>query len=340
MGASADAKLDVTRTAQESTVMASFYQRLFTVSIVTPATPADYFSPDFTTADLNEQAALGRIAPTNPPVVVGSMSFGRVLVYSVTSTASTDDLGAAIDAAYSGGAASGSISLTDQQKQILNNARYQVVALGGNEADVLSLIKTHTLGDYFTHHSDLATAVPISYQVNNIVNDSAAKFTETTNYNLTECQKLSNHSVVIGAKVQVNTPNAYLTGPASTCDAYGNLDLNGNANWQAPRDHTFHLDLHIVTPLNWTITGPGQTPPNLVFNLYFDPSNGPQTLYLSGSLNCWNFIWGDPSNQYRYTWNVTNGSYGDQTLTGGSAHANVNLMMRITKLGDITQWQP
>ena len=70
MGVSASAKLETTRTAQESTLLVTFVQRMFTVSIVTPSTPASYFSADFSKADLEAQKAAGRISADNPPVVV------------------------------------------------------------------------------------------------------------------------------------------------------------------------------------------------------------------------------------------------------------------------------
>jgi hypothetical protein len=333
LGASASAKLDVTRNAQENTLLASFVQRLFTVSIVTPATPAAYFSPDFGMSDLQDQAAAGRVSPDNPPVVVGSISFGRILLYSMTSTASTDKMSAALNAAYDGGATSGSVDVSAEDQSILDNARYQVLALGGDENDVTSLIRSHKLGDYFTTHSSLATSVPISYQVNNIVNDSAARFTEATDYNLTECTAIPRHKVWIGAKVRLSAPQAYLTGPRDPADVYGNITA-GSANWTVSRDATQNLRLHTVTNLQpWTNTNPDGD----VYTLKVDGS-GPSSLAISGSLNCklnWWEFGSDPSNQYDWHWNVADGQYGSYALDGGSAHCGVQLRPTVTKVEDL-----
>lgn len=332
LGASASAKLDVTRNAQENTLLASFVQRLFTVSIVTPSTPAAYFAPDFSMGDLQDQAAAGRVSPDNPPVVVGSISFGRILLYSMTSTASTDKMSAALDAAYSGGVASGTVNVSAEEQNILDNARYQVLALGGDENDVTSLIRSHKLGDYFTTHSSLATSVPISYQVNNIANDSAARFTESTDYNLTECTALPRHQVWIGAKVRLSLPQAYLTGPRDPADVYGNITA-GSANWTLSRDATQNLRLHTVTDLRpWTDPNPSG-----VYTLKVDGS-GPSSLSVSGSLNCklnWWEFGSDPSNQYNWQWNVAGNQYGTFTLDGGSAHCGVQLRPTVTKVEDL-----
>jgi hypothetical protein len=347
LGVSAEAKLDTSRSAQESSVVASFFQRMFTVSIVLPQTPADYFSDGFTKAALQQQAALGRVGPGNPPVVIGSITYGRILLYSVTSTGSASDIDGALTAAYDGGAASGKIHLTTQQQQILDNARYQVVALGGNDSDVLGLIRTHRLGDYFKGHSNPETAVPISYQMDNVVDDSAATFAETTNYNLTQCQALPNHQVVIGANVQVTEPNAYLTGPRDPAEIYGDLDLSRTAHWHQDRSNTSELRLHNVTPLNWVNSGtPGTTQ---TYPVYYNPTTGADGaaqysgFALTGSMNCklnWWEFGSDPSNEYNYQWNVHNPVYGQITVDGGSAHCDVQLVTTITKVGDITEWQP
>lgn len=345
LGASVSAGLDADDNAQQSSVLASFYQRMFTVSIVTPATPADYFTSRFSKADFQEQVRLGRVARTNPPVVVGSISFGRILLYSVTSTASSHNLKVALSAAWSGGVASGNVQMTADQKRIIDNAEYKVVALGGKDSQALNLIRTHKLGDYFSGHSSLATAVPISYQVNNIGDDSAAKFSETTNYNLTECTAVPNHQVVTGATVQVSNPNAYVTGPRNPADVYGFLNFADRAQWNVSRDFTQTLNLHTVTPLAWLPTGAG-TPGSggsQTFDLYFDPSRGPSSLNLSGSMNCklsWWEIGDDPSNQYNWTWNINNGSYGRTNLDGGSAHCGIQLQTDVTKVRDLTEWRP
>ena len=339
MGVSASAKLESNRTAQESTVMASFVQRMFTVSIVTPSTPAAYFSRDFTKADLDAQKAEGRISENNPPVVVGSISYGRTLLYSVTSAASTSELSGALNAAYGGGAASAEINLDGRQQEILNRARYQVVALGGQESDAMSLIKTHKLGDYFTSQSNPATAVPISYQVNNIGNDSAARFTETTNYNLTECTRVDNTQKKVGSRVRLNKPMVYMDGNRGSADIYGNLMINGDTQWSRSRGGHQTIHLHNQTELDGWRQPSTDAPP---WQLDLRDDQAPR-MTVTGSINCKLYFpefGADPSNQYNWQWNLSDGGYGDVEIPGGSRSCPITLRTQMVKIADLYEYEP
>ena len=54
-------------------------------------------STRFTKASLLEQQRLGRIGQGNPPVVVSNITYGRMLLYSVTAKASSSDLQGALN---------------------------------------------------------------------------------------------------------------------------------------------------------------------------------------------------------------------------------------------------
>jgi hypothetical protein len=67
---------------------AYFVQRMFSVSMVLPQTPGEVFSDAFTSQKLQEQIDHGRIGDDNLPVYVSSVAYGRILMFSFTSTAS------------------------------------------------------------------------------------------------------------------------------------------------------------------------------------------------------------------------------------------------------------
>ena len=235
----------------------------------------------------------------------------------MTSAASTNELSGALNAAYSGGAASGSVDVSGRQQEILNQARYQVVALGGRENDALSLIRDHKLGDYFSGQSDPATAVPISYQVNNIGDDSAARFTETTSYKLTECSPLDNKRIVVGASVRLMKPFVYMNGNRGSADIYGGLVVNGSTQWSRPRTGPQTIQLHNQTELDgWR--QPDVTHDPWQLDLRADQS---PRLTLTGSINCKLYFpefGDDPSNQYNWEWRLGSGAYGNIEIEGGS----------------------
>ena len=339
IGVDGSAKLESSRTAQQSTLLATFEQRMFTVSITTPSTPSAYFSSDFTKADLDAQVALGRISPDNPPVVVASISYGRTLIYSATASASTDELSGAVSAAFNGGAASGSVQVTGRQQEILNSTEWKVLSLGGADEDTRYLIRDHKLGDYFTNQSNPLTAVPISYQVDNIKDNSAAKFTETSNYNLTECAPLDNQRIVVGATVRMTKPFVYMDGNRGHADIYGSLVVNGNTQWSRPRNAPQIIQLHNQTELDgWRQPDVTQVPWQL--NLY---ANQSPSLTISGSINCRLYfpeIGDDPSNQYNWQWRLSSGAYGNVQIQGGSRSCPITLRTQVTKVADLYEYRP
>jgi hypothetical protein len=231
-GFKASGSLKFPTDVNESTVMASLVQRYFTVSIVRPSTPAAYFSSDFTIDDLDEQARLGRIGPDNPPVVVSSIAYGRIFVMAVTAKGTTEQLSAALNAEFSAGGNGGSIELSDEQKKMIQSARIEVVSNGGDEDAFREAVRTQKVDAIFARPSTITTARPISYQVDNIGNDSAARFTETTSYDMTDCAARSNTKVKVGAIWKLSGVSVY----TDECDQYlyGTLRVNGQTILATP----------------------------------------------------------------------------------------------------------
>jgi hypothetical protein len=194
LSARVSASLASSRHFSETTVTAHFYQKLFTVTMVTPQTPADFFSNEFTQEALDAQIRLGRIGPDNIPVFVSSITYGRILHFNMTARASASAIKSALNASYRGLKSGGSIDLTEEQRRILRESTVQVVALGGDQENALSIIRTGDLRAYFDRAAPLTTATPISYQVKNLGDNSNALISETTTYNIEECQ-ITRHAI-------------------------------------------------------------------------------------------------------------------------------------------------
>ncbi len=185
MGASIKASLSSNLSEETRTVTAYFVQRMFNVSMVLPQTPAEVFSDAFTSTMLQDQIDRGRIGSDNLPVYVSSVAYGRILMFSFTSTSSLADINATLSVLYNGGEFGG--NLDTHLKSVLDNAQIQVVTVGGDAAAALGLIRANDLGAYFAEDAPLTTARPISYTVRNLGDNSIASVSETTNYNLKSC---------------------------------------------------------------------------------------------------------------------------------------------------------
>lgn len=199
MGASVKASLAAGMSSEMRTVTAYFVQNMFTASMVLPQTPAEVFSEEFTAGRLDEQVSRGRMGPDNPPVYVSSVSYGRVLIFTFTSSALESEIKATLNAVYNGGQFGGELSA--EQQSILENAQISVVAVGGDAEYALGLIRTNDLSEYFRSDTALTSARAISYTVRNLADNTIARVSETTQYDLREYTPVE--AVATGASYRI-----------------------------------------------------------------------------------------------------------------------------------------
>ncbi len=206
MGASATTDLEYSKNAEETTLTAYFYQKMFTASVELPPTPDDFFSNDFTQQKLDALVVDGSLGDDNPPVYIANVVYGRILMYNFTSTAEESLIRAAITASYDGvgSAASGSAYTETEIQNTLNSAKVKVTALGGQSSNITSLIRDGNLKSYFNDDPALTSASPISYQLNQLkVGNPIAKVTETTDYTVRECTFIEDTAEPIGERIRV-----------------------------------------------------------------------------------------------------------------------------------------
>jgi len=181
----------IQQNASENTVVAHFYQKMFTVVVQAPSTPAGWFRSDFTAADLEAQEQAGNIGSGNIPVYIGDVVYGRMMMFSVTSTASVSDIEGTINASYNAIAGGGSGSLSAKQKRILRDSKIEVASVGGPDSATIAIIRSGDWSQYFTVSAPLSTAAPLSYDLYNVGDNSLAQVTEATSYNVTTCAQAS-----------------------------------------------------------------------------------------------------------------------------------------------------
>ncbi len=187
LGFSGSAQGDRSRNASETTVTAKFVQKMYEVVVAPPQTPSAFFSAAFTAQKLQEQVDLGRIGSDNIPVYVSEVVYGRMMMFSVTSTASAEDIRGSISAAYNGLGAGGSGSLSAKQQTILQKSKIAITSIGGPAEATQDVIRSGNLNDFFTRTAALSTAVPLSYTFRNLSDGTIAQVTESTDYVIREC---------------------------------------------------------------------------------------------------------------------------------------------------------
>ena len=188
LGFEASAQGSVDKDASKTTITAQFYQKMFDVVVAPPQTPDAFFNDDFTSDKLQAQVDLGRIGPDNLPVYISNVVYGRMMMFSMTSTASEEDIRATMRAAYESIGGGGAVNLSVKQKKILEQSEIRVTSLGGNADATLAVIRSGNWADYFTDNAPLTSASPLSYTFRNLSDGSIARVSESTDYNITTCE--------------------------------------------------------------------------------------------------------------------------------------------------------
>jgi len=171
-----------------TTVTAHFFQKMYEVVVEPPSTPGAFFADTFTEDKLQEQRSLGRIGPDNLPIYVSNVVYGRMLTYSVTSTAKRSQVVAALEATFRSLGSSASVEVSAENRQVLETSEIEVQSLGGDARNVLDLIRSGDLRAYFDEDAPLSSAAPLSYTFRNLGDGSIAAVAETTRYTVTECE--------------------------------------------------------------------------------------------------------------------------------------------------------
>jgi hypothetical protein len=197
MGFSMSASASYNRAANERTVMVYFVEKMYEVVVEPPQTPVGFFNADFTKARLDEQVALGRIGPSNLPVYVSNVVYGRIMAFTFTSTASETDIKAALNAAYKGLIVKVEGGVQSEHEKILAQAKYSITSLGGPSAASVAMIASGQWQEYFKQTADLSSAYPISYTFRNLGDGSIAKVSETDKYTVRECAPAGGNNFVL-----------------------------------------------------------------------------------------------------------------------------------------------
>ena len=188
LGFSGSASGSIDRNASETTIAVQFTQRMYTVAVERPASdPASFFSDDFTASDLEALRSRGQIGPDNLPVYVSEVVYGRMMMFTLTSTESESDIRATLQAAYDGIGGSVEGSLSARQQSLLQNSKVAITSYGGEAEATLAMIKSGNWADYFTANAPLNSASPLSYTFRNVGDNSIAAVTEATNYDVRTC---------------------------------------------------------------------------------------------------------------------------------------------------------
>ncbi len=327
MDTQVESSLNTFRSVEENTLTAYFTQKMFTVSVVQPQTPSEMFSADFTEEKLQEQITLGRIGPENLPTYISSVVYGRMLMLTVTSTSSVEDIRAALQATRDG---IGGGSVASHHLNLLDQSQLKVTTVGGVDDGVEGLITSGRLGEYFAADAPLTSARPLSYTVRNLADNSIAKVSETTDYAITECTPAARP--VTGARYRIKIDKYRVTDYG--CDLWPGVEPEVYYSFELARTGRSTVVIAATSAgqaveseedVDHRIDSPGYT-----MDLYIDGRN---SATLMGTM--WDQD--DGNDETMGSWNLTYGygpSLGQSYYTRSSC-GEVRLYVTVTKVSNL-----
>jgi hypothetical protein len=130
------------------------------------------------------------MGPGNLPCYVQSVTYGRMFLYTMTSTSasSASELSAAVNASF--GFWSGSGSYTQRQKDLVENSVIRVQAFGGTQQQTMDAIRgILSRGDYgaILDVIPAGAAVPLSYKIADCKRRETAVIGDATKYKTRVC---------------------------------------------------------------------------------------------------------------------------------------------------------
>ncbi len=200
-----------------SRYLVRYTQTYYTVDLDAPATPSVMFDPDVTLADIKQH-----MDETRPPVYVSSITYGRMVLFTFESEYSAEEMGAALDFAYSGGFdVSGQVSVT--YKDIISHSKITAFILGGDAGMAVKTIDSYEALINFIkgggNYSRESPGAPIAYKLSYLKDNSPARMSYTTDYEVKECTRVSQKIRVVLNSIFVDSAGG---------DAGDDLELYGN----------------------------------------------------------------------------------------------------------------
>ena len=201
--ASLKTSFDFSKTSIRSRYVVRYMQAYYTVDLDAPAAPSELFAPKVPLADVK-----AHMDEQRPPVYVSSVTYGRMVLFTFESQYSAEEMGAALDFAYAGGVdVSGDVSVT--YKDILSQSKITAFILGGDAGAAVQTIDSYDGLIAFIkqggNYSRQSPGAPIAYKLAYLKDNSPARMSFTTSYDVHDCVRVSQKVAVTLRSIAVDS---------------------------------------------------------------------------------------------------------------------------------------
>lgn len=187
--ASIKSSFDFTKKETMSRYIVKYTQAYYTVDLDAPQAPSALFAPSTTVDDV-----AAKINQEHPPLYVASVTYGRMVLFTFESNYSDEEMNAALSFAYNGGVdVSGNVSVG--YKNMISSSKITAFILGGDGGAASMSIDSYDALISFIHDGGNYTrespGAPIAYKLNYLKDNSPARMSETTDYDVKDCVRVS-----------------------------------------------------------------------------------------------------------------------------------------------------
>ena len=263
------AQFNYTSSTKEKVAMMVFKQVFYTISADTPLNPADVFADDVSLAKIKET-----FNSSSPPAYVHSVSFGRIIMFRMQTTATATDTEIAGAFNYASGFVSASGQTESKYKEILEKSSITTITIGGNAEVASEAATAKNFGDLNAIitgenavYSKNNPGVPIAYTVRYLKDNTFARMGYTTDYEVQECNTVplpaakinvknnTGPGIEIGWDMRFKITYKNLNGETKSIDS--GLIIKGNAiDKEVPAgSHNISLRVEYVDGLVWKKMG-------------------------------------------------------------------------------------
>lgn len=213
------ASFDFDSTEHKTKILVNFTQAYYTVDVDTHAQPSDFFAPGTTVDDLEPW-----MNQDSPPVYVQSITYGRRVIFSVQTNRSASEVKAALEASYAAaGAVNAGLSVSEEQKRLLDESEIRAFVLGGSGDDATGIIGGfEALVAYIKNggsYSKDSPGAPIAYKLAYLDN-AVTKLAFTTDYSERSCVKNEADVRIDLARIKHVSGG---DGPGNNLELFGNI---------------------------------------------------------------------------------------------------------------------
>ncbi|HEY6035674.1 MAG TPA: thiol-activated cytolysin family protein [Kofleriaceae bacterium] len=233
--ASLKSSFNFTNKQTRSHYLVKYTQAYYTVDFDAPQAPSAVFPSDVLLTDVK-----AHMDETRPPAYVSSVTYGRMVLFTFESAYSDEEMGAALDFAYNGGAdVSGQVSVS--YKDIISSSKITAFILGGDAGTAVQAIDSYDALIAFIksggNYSKDSPGAPIAYKLNYLKDNSPARMSETTNYDVQTCDRVSQ-------KVQI-TLDSIAVDSGGSFQVYGDVSATGSSSaalWHRDSGSNVNID--------------------------------------------------------------------------------------------------